>query len=120
MLLFSKIYTSYSTKVVFLSAIGLFEIGSAICGAATSSKAFIVGRAIAGWGSAGIFGGAIVITVHTVCIFSCALLSIPAISGVIKYGLLLGICLRSTYLSRNTCSLTPIFAWRGNADSDIF
>jgi hypothetical protein len=27
MLLFGKIYTSYSTKMVFLSAIGLFEIG---------------------------------------------------------------------------------------------
>jgi MFS family permease len=83
MLLFGKIYTFYSTKVVFLSAIVLFEIGSALCGAAPSSKAFIVGRAIAGWGSAGIFGGVIVIMVYTVCIFSCALHPIPIISGVI-------------------------------------
>jgi MFS family permease len=66
MLLFGKIYTFYSTKMVFLSAIGLFEIGSAICGAAPNSTAFIVGRAIAGLGSSGIFGGAIVIMVHTI------------------------------------------------------
>jgi MFS family permease len=108
MLLFGKIYTFYSTKVVFLSAIGLFEIGSAICGAAPSSKAFIIGRAIAGWGLAGIFGGAIVIMVHTVCIFSYALLSIPGISGIIKYSLLLSRCSGSTYLSCNTCPLSPI------------
>jgi MFS family permease len=66
MLLFGKIYTFYSTKMVFLSAIGLFEIGSAICSAAPNSTAFIVGRAIAGLGSSGIFGGAIVIMVHTI------------------------------------------------------
>ena len=64
-LLFGKNYTFYSIKMVFLSAIGLFEIGSAICGAAPNSTAFIVGRAIAGLGSSGIFGGAIVIMVHT-------------------------------------------------------
>jgi MFS family permease len=66
MLLFGKIYTFYSTKMVFLSAIGLFEIGSALCGVAPNSTAFIVGRAIAGLGSSGIFGGAIVIMVHTI------------------------------------------------------
>jgi MFS family permease len=65
MLLFGKIYTFYSTKSVYLAAILLFEIGSLICGAAPSSTAFIVGRAVAGAGSAGVFSGAIVIIVHT-------------------------------------------------------
>ena len=65
-LLFGKIYTFYSPKSVFLAAVGLFEIGSAVCGAAPNSTAFILGRAIAGLGSAGIFSGAIVIIVHTV------------------------------------------------------
>lgn len=36
-----------------------FEIASAICGAAPSSIAFILGRAIAGLGAAGIFAGAV-------------------------------------------------------------
>ena len=59
-LLFGKIYTFYSPKWVLLSAVGLFEIGSAICGAAPNSTAFIVGRAIAGWGSAGVFTGGMI------------------------------------------------------------
>ena len=62
MLLFGKIYTYYSPKWVLLTAIALFEIGSAICGAAPNSTALIVGRAIAGWGSSGIFTGALVST----------------------------------------------------------
>lgn len=35
----------------------IFELGSALCGAAPSSVCFIIGRAIAGLGSAGIFAG---------------------------------------------------------------
>lgn len=58
-LMFGKMYTFYAVKTVFLTTVGLFEIGSAICGAAPSSVVFIVGRAIAGVGSAGIFSGAV-------------------------------------------------------------
>ncbi|MCJ1437530.1 hypothetical protein MMC27_006917 [Xylographa pallens] len=65
-LLYGRIYTFYSPKWVFLSSIGLFELGSLICGVAPSSKAFIVGRAIAGLGSAGIMGGAIILTVYII------------------------------------------------------
>ena len=65
-LLFGRVYTFYSPKVVYLCCIFLFEIGSAICGAAPSSTVFIVGRAVAGMGSAGVFSGAIIIIVNTV------------------------------------------------------
>ena len=41
-------------------------MGSAVCGAAPSSNALIVGRAVAGVGSAGIFAGALVIIAYTV------------------------------------------------------
>ncbi|KAJ5131083.1 Major facilitator superfamily domain general substrate transporter [Penicillium bovifimosum] len=61
-----KIYTFYRTKTVFLIAILIFEAGSALCGAAPNSNAFIVGRAIAGAGSAGIFSGATVIITQIV------------------------------------------------------
>ncbi|KAJ6155303.1 hypothetical protein N7470_005869 [Penicillium chermesinum] len=60
-LLWGRIYTFYSTKAIFLSAVVIFEVGSAVCGAAPSSTAFIIGRAIAGIGSAGIFNGTTVI-----------------------------------------------------------
>ncbi|RMY42540.1 hypothetical protein D0864_16072 [Hortaea werneckii] len=60
-LLFGRIYTFYTPKYVFLILIGLFEVGSAICGAAPNSVAFIVGRAIAGMSSAGITSGGIIL-----------------------------------------------------------
>ncbi|KAG6997695.1 TPR repeat-containing protein C19B12.01 [Physcia stellaris] len=61
-LVFGRIYQLYSTKWVYLISIVIFEVGSAICGAAPNSIAFIIGRAIAGLGSAGIFcGGTMII-----------------------------------------------------------
>lgn len=65
-LLWGKFYTFYPPKYVFLSLVTLFEIGSAICGAAPSSVVFIIGRAIAGMGSAGILSGAIVLMMSAV------------------------------------------------------
>ncbi|CAK7198157.1 hypothetical protein SEUCBS139899_000815 [Sporothrix eucalyptigena] len=65
-LLFGRFYAFYSNKIVFLVAIVLFEAGSALCGAAPNSVAFILGRALAGAGSAGVFAGAIVITIPLV------------------------------------------------------
>ncbi|KAF7367326.1 Major facilitator superfamily transporter [Mycena sanguinolenta] len=63
-LLFGKFYSvlpiKYASKV-FLTAISIFEIGSLVCGVAPNSNALIVGRAIAGLGSAGIFSGALII-----------------------------------------------------------
>ncbi|BAE61344.1 unnamed protein product [Aspergillus oryzae RIB40] len=63
-LVFGRIYTFYSPKWVFLGAILLFEVGSVICGAAPSSTAFIVGRAIAGIGASGLMSGSVVIIVY--------------------------------------------------------
>ncbi|KAL8801085.1 MAG: hypothetical protein Q9182_004724 [Xanthomendoza sp. 2 TL-2023] len=63
---FGRIFTFYHTKTVFLAAIGAFEIGSVICGAAPNSATFIIGRAIAGAGGAGVFSGVIVITIPLV------------------------------------------------------
>ncbi|KAK9495527.1 major facilitator superfamily domain-containing protein [Lipomyces doorenjongii] len=65
-LIFGRLYTFYSSKTIFLASIGLFEVGSVLCGAAPNSNAFIVGRAIAGMGSAGIQSGNIILIAHTV------------------------------------------------------
>jgi MFS family permease len=46
-----------------MTSIALFEIGSALCGAAPNSIGFILGRAIAGLGSGGISSGAMTIIV---------------------------------------------------------
>lgn len=65
-LFFGKLYTFFSLKWIYLAALGIFEIGSAVCGSAPNSTAFIIGRAVAGLGSAGIFSGAILIVADTI------------------------------------------------------
>ncbi|KAJ7073162.1 DHA14-like major facilitator [Mycena amicta] len=65
-LLFGRFYSFLSMKYVYITAISIFELGSLICGVAPNSNTLIVGRAIAGLGSAGIFSGALIIVAHTV------------------------------------------------------
>ncbi|PYH75064.1 MDR family MFS transporter [Aspergillus vadensis CBS 113365] len=65
-LTYGRIYTFYPIKWVFLLSIFVFEVGSAICGAAPSSFILILGRAIAGLGTAGIYSGAVIIIALTV------------------------------------------------------
>ncbi|KIX00332.1 uncharacterized protein Z518_10471 [Rhinocladiella mackenziei CBS 650.93] len=83
-LFFGKLFTFYSIKTVYLGSIVVFEVGSAVCGAAPSSDALIVGRAIAGVGSAGIFAGSLVIIAYTV-----PLVKRPIYTGIVgaMYGI---------------------------------
>ncbi|OAQ59416.2 MFS toxin efflux pump [Pochonia chlamydosporia 170] len=65
-LLFGKFYTFWSIKWVFLSTIGIFELGSLVCAVAPNSMTLVIGRAVAGMGSAGILAGALTILAYTV------------------------------------------------------
>ncbi|KAK5659189.1 hypothetical protein OQA88_1279 [Cercophora sp. LCS_1] len=65
-LLFGRFYTFFSIKLIYLLAIAIFEVGSLICGVARNSVTLIVGRAIAGVGSAGLFSGALIILAYSV------------------------------------------------------
>ncbi|KAI1452176.1 MFS general substrate transporter [Annulohypoxylon moriforme] len=56
-----KIYSKLNSKWSFLIYLILFEIGSAVCGAARSSAMLIGGRAIAGAGGSGLLNGALII-----------------------------------------------------------
>src|ERR1700760_2172781 len=98
-LVFGRIYTFAPTKWVFLIGIALFEIGSAICGAAPNSISLIIGRAIAGFGSSGIFTGAISILLNSVPLhrrpfyqglfgacFGVASVAAPLLGGVFTQG----------------------------------
>lgn len=40
-LLFGKFYTYFSIKWVYLAAIGIFEVGSVVCGAAPNSVGMV-------------------------------------------------------------------------------
>jgi MFS family permease len=59
--LYGTIYRQFPVKPAFMGAVGLFELGSLVCALAPTSRAFIVGRAVAGLGGAGIFSGCVVI-----------------------------------------------------------
>ena len=63
-LFYGKLYSYYNIKIVYLCGLGFFEAGSLICGVAPNSPALIVGRSIAGFGSAGLFNGVLLIIAH--------------------------------------------------------
>ncbi|KAL8775751.1 MAG: hypothetical protein Q9203_003776 [Teloschistes exilis] len=73
-----KAYKYFPLKTSFLLSILIFEIGSLICGAAPSSTALIVGRAIAGAGGAGIASGA-----YTIIAISAPPKQRPAFTGLL-------------------------------------
>ena len=83
-LFFGKLYSFLSLKWVFLVALFILELGSFVCGIAPTSTALIVGRAVAGVGSAGLFSGAILIIANSV-----PLRKRPSYTGLIgaMYGL---------------------------------
>lgn len=58
---YGKIFSLFDVRWSFVVTLGLFELGSLICGVAPNSSVLIVGRAIAGLGCAGIFAGCMVI-----------------------------------------------------------
>ena len=45
-----KIFAQFNAKWTYILTVFLFEVGSAVCGAAPSISALIVGRAICGVG----------------------------------------------------------------------
>ncbi|KAF8542650.1 major facilitator superfamily domain-containing protein [Trichophaea hybrida] len=61
-----KIYSQYSLKYIFLAFLATFELGSLVCATATTSKTLILGRAIAGMRSSGLFSRTITIMAATV------------------------------------------------------
>ncbi|KAM3516796.1 hypothetical protein NHJ13051_009571 [Beauveria bassiana] len=78
-----KLYKYTNLKLAFLTAGLIFEVGSLICGAAPNSTALIIGRAIAGWGAAGLVGGC-----YTVIAFVAPPHKAPAYTGLVgtSYG----------------------------------
>ncbi|KAK0622041.1 major facilitator superfamily domain-containing protein [Bombardia bombarda] len=56
-----KIFRYFPLKRGYLAAIFVFEVGSLLCGVAPNSASFIVGRALAGVGAAGIGTGSFTI-----------------------------------------------------------
>ncbi|KAI0449640.1 efflux pump antibiotic resistance protein [Xylaria acuta] len=64
--LFGKAYALFSVKRLFLLANAISIAGSLLCGTAATSTMLVVGRAVAGVGSAGTFSGCLVILVQSI------------------------------------------------------
>lgn len=67
-LLWGKIFGQFNAKWMYIICVALFEIGSAICGAAPTMDALIVGRAICGIGGSGMYVGVMTILAATTTI----------------------------------------------------
>ncbi|KAI1137206.1 MFS general substrate transporter [Hypoxylon sp. FL0543] len=63
---FGRVFTLFNVKWSYLLSMFIFEIGSVISGFAPTSASLIIGRAIAGFGSAGILTGSFVIVATAV------------------------------------------------------
>ncbi|KAK9244231.1 major facilitator superfamily domain-containing protein [Lipomyces tetrasporus] len=50
-------YAVFDLKILFISSVVLFEVGSVLCGAAPNMNALIVGRVLAGLGGSGVYLG---------------------------------------------------------------
>ncbi|KAF1999368.1 efflux pump protein [Amniculicola lignicola CBS 123094] len=84
-----KIYTHFSLKWSFLVFFGLFELGSLICGVATSSSMLIGGRVIAGAGASGLWNGGMTIIAAVVPLVKRPLYT-GVMIGIAQLGILLG------------------------------
>ncbi|KFY00500.1 hypothetical protein V490_01318 [Pseudogymnoascus sp. VKM F-3557] len=54
-----NMFSTLNMKWLFIASITIFEVGSAVCGAAPNMSALIVGRVIAGIGGSGIYLGSL-------------------------------------------------------------
>ncbi|KAF2498757.1 putative MFS drug efflux transporter [Lophium mytilinum] len=60
-LTWGKLFSQFNGKTLFCFFVFIFMVGSAVCGAAPSMNAFIVGRALTGVGGSGIYMGGIMV-----------------------------------------------------------
>ena len=56
-LFWGKMYAQFDAKILYLISVFLFELGSAICGAANKIDVLIFGRALCGFGGVAMYAG---------------------------------------------------------------
>ncbi|KAH8674491.1 major facilitator superfamily domain-containing protein [Tricladium varicosporioides] len=67
-LIWGKIFGQFNAKWTYILCVFLFEVGSAICGAAPNIDALIIGRAICGIGGSGMYVGVMTLLAATTTI----------------------------------------------------
>lgn len=61
-----RLYSRFGSKHTFLVFLGIFELGSLLCGVAQSTNMLIIARAVAGLGASGLTNGALTILAASV------------------------------------------------------
>jgi MFS family permease len=64
-LVWGKVFGQFNAKWTYIFCVFLFELGSAVCGAAPSMNALIIGRAICGVGGSGMYVGVMTLLAAT-------------------------------------------------------
>ncbi|KAI0017069.1 MFS general substrate transporter [Xylariomycetidae sp. FL0641] len=85
---FGTLYKYFNAKLVYLVSLLVFEVGSIICAAAPSSAILILGRAVLGFGAAGLLQGALAIIGYSV-----QLEKVPLYQGVVVSSLGISVCI---------------------------
>ncbi|KAK2772864.1 MFS drug efflux [Colletotrichum kahawae] len=67
-LLFGQLYSHLKPKWLYIGSVVVFEVGSAVCGAAPTMNALIVGRALCGLGGVGMYLGVMTLIAATTTI----------------------------------------------------
>ncbi|KAI4858581.1 major facilitator superfamily domain-containing protein [Hypoxylon rubiginosum] len=85
--LFGNLYKYFNAKVVYITSLAVFEVGSAISAAAPTSAVLIFGRAWLGLGAAGLLQGALAIIGQTVSIDK-----VPLYQGIVLSAMAVAVC----------------------------
>lgn len=95
-LVWASVYTSFDCKWNYINSVLLFEIGSAICGAANKMDVLIFGRALAGVGGVGMYVGVLTL-LSTLTNASERPLYIASVGLLWGAGSVLGLVMMPTY-----------------------
>ncbi|ETS85984.1 hypothetical protein PFICI_04009 [Pestalotiopsis fici W106-1] len=85
--MFGNLYKYFNAKVVYLTSLVIFEVGSAICAGSPSSAVLIFGRSWLGLGAAGLLQGALAIIGQTVTIDR-----VPLFQGIVVSSMAVAVC----------------------------
>jgi len=67
-LIWGKVFGQFNAKWTYILCVFVFEVGSAVCGAAPNMNAMIIGRAICGVGGSGMYVGVMTLLAATTTI----------------------------------------------------
>lgn len=99
--LVGKHFTQLPNKIVYLTVMAIFEVGTLICALAGSSNVSIAGRAMSGQGAAGLLTGALLI-IGSACRAGVRPLVTTAVISMVQVGSMTGPMIAGVLIARTT------------------